>query len=55
MALRLLPNALHGGEQIVCDTGYAGRESAAEVEACFAAEVLCPGRRGEADGPVTWR
>jgi hypothetical protein len=28
VALRLLPNALRGGEQIVCDKGYAGREFA---------------------------
>ncbi|HEX3363242.1 MAG TPA: IS982 family transposase [Solirubrobacterales bacterium] len=48
VALRLLPQALRGGEQIVCDKGYAGREFAAEVEARFAAEVLRPARRDEA-------
>jgi Transposase DDE domain len=47
VALRLLPQALHGGEQIVCDKGYAGREFAAEVEARFAAEVLRPNRKDE--------
>jgi hypothetical protein len=52
VALRLLPHALHGGEQIVCDKGYAGREFAAEVEARFAAEVLRPSRRDEPDGSV---
>ena len=52
VALRLLPMALHGGEQIVCDKGYAGRGFAAEVEARFAAEVLRPARRDEPDGPV---
>jgi hypothetical protein len=52
VALRLLPQALHGGEQIVCDKGYAGREFAAEVEARFAAEVLRPSRRDEPEGPV---
>jgi hypothetical protein len=52
VAMRLLPNALHGGEQIVCDKGYAGREFAAEVEARFAAEVLRPARKDEPDGPV---
>jgi hypothetical protein len=52
VALRLLPQALHGGEQIVCDKGYAGREFAAEVESRFAAEVLRPARRDEPDGPV---
>jgi hypothetical protein len=52
VALRLLPKALHGGEQIVCDKGYAGRGFAAEVEARFAAEVLRPSRKDEPDGPV---
>ena len=52
VALRLLPQALHGGEQIICDKGYAGREFAAEVEARFAAEVLRPSRRDEPDGPL---
>lgn len=52
VALRLLPQALHGGEQIVCDKGYAGREFAAEVEARFAAEVLRPSRKDEPDGPL---
>jgi hypothetical protein len=47
VALRLLPQALHGGEQIVCDKGYAGREFAAEVETRFAAEVLRPNRKDE--------
>jgi Transposase DDE domain len=47
VALRLLPHALHGGEQVVCDKGYAGREFAAEVEARFAAEVLRPNRKDE--------
>jgi hypothetical protein len=52
VALRLLPQALHGGEQVVCDKGYAGREFAAEVEARFAAQVLRPARRDEPDGPL---
>jgi hypothetical protein len=52
VALRLLPQALRGGEQIVCDKGYAGREFAAEVEARFAAEVLRPSRKDEPDGPI---
>lgn len=52
VALRLLPQALHGGEQIVCDKGYAGREFAAEVEARFAAEVLRPNRKDEPDAGV---
>ena len=52
VALRLLPQALHGGEQIVCDKGYAGREFAAEVEARFAAEILRPNRKDEPEGSV---
>jgi hypothetical protein len=52
VALRLLPQALHGGEQIVCDKGYAGREFAAEGEARFAAEVLRPSRKDEPDAPI---
>jgi hypothetical protein len=52
VALRLLPHALHGGEQGVCDKGYAGREFAAEVESRFAAEVLRPARRDEPDGSI---
>lgn len=47
VALRLLPQALRGGEQIVCDKGYAGREFAAEVEARFAAQILRPNRKDE--------
>ena len=50
VALRLLPQALRGGEQIVCDKGYAGREFAAEVEARFAAEILRPNRKDEPEG-----
>jgi hypothetical protein len=52
VALRLLPQALHGGEQVVCDKGYAGREFAAEVEARFAAEVLRPSRKDEPEGSI---
>jgi hypothetical protein len=51
VALRLLPQALRGGEQIVCDKGYAGRGFAAEVEARFAAEVLRPNRKDEPATP----
>jgi len=52
VALRLLPQALRGGEQIVCDKGYAGREFAAEVEARFGAEVVRPNRKGEPERGV---
>jgi hypothetical protein len=46
VALTLLPRALRGGETIVCDKGYAGREFAAAV-AELGASVLRPSRRDE--------
>src|SRR5712691_5708384 len=46
VALTLLPRALRGGETIVCDKGYAGREFAAAV-AELGASVLRPPRRDE--------
>jgi hypothetical protein len=52
VALRLLPQALRGGEQVICDKGYAGREFAAEVEARFAAEILRPNRKDEPKASV---
>jgi hypothetical protein len=52
VALRLLPIALHGGEAIVCDKGYAGREFAATVEERFGAAVLRPNRATEPDNGI---
>lgn len=46
VALTLLPRALAGGETIVCDKGYAGREFAAAV-ADLGALVLRPPRQTE--------
>jgi len=46
VALGLLPRALHGGETIVCDKGYAGREFAQAV-GLLGASVLRPPRRDE--------
>jgi hypothetical protein len=46
VALTLLPRALTGGETIVCDKGYAGREFAAAV-ADLGAVVLRPPRQTE--------
>jgi hypothetical protein len=46
VALTLLPRALQGGETIVCDKGYAGREFAAAV-AELGATVLRPPRQTE--------
>jgi len=45
-ALRLLPQALQGGETIICDKGYAGAEFHAAV-AELGATVLRPPRRDE--------
>jgi hypothetical protein len=46
VALTLLPRALSGGETIVCDKGYAGREFANAVDA-LGASVLRPPRQNE--------
>jgi hypothetical protein len=46
VALPLLAQALHGGETIVCDKGYAGREFAASVQA-LGATIARPARRDE--------
>jgi hypothetical protein len=46
VALTLLPRALRGGETIVCDKGYAGREFAAAVDA-LGATVVRPARKNE--------
>ena len=46
VALRILPHALRGGETIVCDKGYAGREFAASVKR-LGGTVVRPARRDE--------
>src|SRR5712691_6216515 len=51
VALPLLPQALRGGETIVCDKGYAGREFADRV-AALGATIVRPPRKNEPDtGP----
>src|SRR5438034_7312013 len=51
VALTLLPRDLPGGETIICDKGYAGREFAHAVSA-LGATVLRPARRNEPEtGP----
>jgi Transposase DDE domain len=51
VALTLLPRALAGGETIVCDKGYAGREFKEQV-AALGGTILRPARRDEpGDGP----
>jgi Transposase DDE domain len=46
VALPLLARCLRGGETVVCDKGYAGREFASAVER-LGASVLRPARRDE--------
>ena len=46
IALKLLPQALRGGETIVCDKGYAGREFLDNV-AALGATVVRPPRKAE--------
>src|SRR5439155_19517963 len=46
VALTLLPRALLGGETVICDKGYAGREFAAAV-AALGATVARPARKNE--------
>jgi transposase len=51
VALELLPAALHGGEIVIADKGYAGRQFAAAVTA-IGASVVRPPRVDEPDsGP----
>ena len=49
VALQILPQALRGGETIVCDKGYAGREFAERVSA-LGATIVRPRRRDEPEG-----
>src|SRR3954462_7143548 len=51
VALTLLPCALTGGETIVCDKGYAGREFADAVDA-LGGIVLRPARATEPQTPI---
>ena len=48
VALRLLPRALHGGELVIADKGYAGREFEHAV-AEMGARLLGPNRKDEPD------
>lgn len=51
VALGILPRALRGGETVICDKGYAGREFAASV-AQLGAHIVRPARRNEPDHGV---
>jgi DDE family transposase len=47
VALRLFEIGLHGGELIVCDKGYAGRDFEAQVAQRFGGRILRPARQDE--------
>ena len=47
VALRLLPLALRGGELVICDKGYRGRDFEHTVQERFGATVLRPRRKDE--------
>jgi hypothetical protein len=52
VALRLLPIGLHGGELVVADKGYAGKDFETTVTERFGARILRPARKDEPDaGP----
>jgi hypothetical protein len=50
-ALKLLPQAIRGGETIVCDKGYAGNQFANQV-AALGATIARPARRTEPANPI---
>jgi transposase len=52
VALRLLPLALRGGELVICDKGYSGREFQREVRERFGATVVRPRRKDEPPQPL---
>jgi hypothetical protein len=53
VALRLFSIDLHGGELVVCDKGYAGREFEQTTAESFGARILRPARKDEPGrGPV---
>jgi hypothetical protein len=47
VALRLMQRGLHGGELVIADKGYAGREFEATVTERFGATILRPRRQDE--------
>lgn len=53
VALRLFSIGLHGGELVVCDKGYAGRDFEQTTAERFGAKILRPARKDEpGHGPV---
>jgi len=47
VALRLFERGLHGGELVVCDKGYAGRDFETQAKERFGATILRPARKNE--------
>jgi hypothetical protein len=56
VALRLFPLGLHGGELVICDKGYAGRQFADHLAHHYGATVLRPPRKNEQHHgpPIAW-
>lgn len=56
VALRLFPIGLHGGELVICDKGYAGRQFADHLARHYGATVLRPPRKNEPHHgpPISW-
>jgi hypothetical protein len=56
VALRLFERGLHGGELVVADKGYAGRDFEAQAKERFGATILRPARKDEPNrGPaLSW-
>ncbi len=53
VAMRLFAIGLHGGELVVCDKGYAGRDFEHQAAERFGAQILRPARKNEPGrGPV---
>jgi hypothetical protein len=47
VALRLFERGLHGGELVVADKGYAGRDFEAQAKQRFGATILRPARKDQ--------
>lgn len=54
IALKLLPRALHGGELVIADKGYAGKDFEAAVTQ-MGATLLRPARKNEPDNGCMFR
>jgi hypothetical protein len=52
VALRLLPRVLRGGELVVCDKGYRGRDFERQVADRFGATILRPRLKNEPPQPL---